>query len=90
MVRTVKPKVKAHHSRAAPVLRRGLRLLGGLGRSVIALPPSPGTASALAAPALVVRLDFEGQGGVRQHVADYLSDGTVIRLSGHPFVRLQR
>jgi hypothetical protein len=35
----------------------------------------------------VVRLDLKTPGlGNVQHVADYLSDGTVIRLSGHPFV----
>jgi hypothetical protein len=63
----------------------------GPGRSVIALPPSPGASVGPAAPALVVRLDFVNQRpeSFGEHVADYLSDGTVIRLSGHPLVPLQ-
>lgn len=89
MVR-LKPNVKAHQV-ALGLFSVVLSACSAWpGRSVIPLPPSPGTASVPAAPGLLVRLDLEGQGGVLvQHVADYLSDGTVIRLSGDPLVRLQ-
>jgi len=62
----------------------------GPARSLIPLPPSPGTAVAPTAPSLVVRLDYPDSGsGFADHVADYLSDGTIIRASGQPFVPLQ-
>ena len=99
-IRTDRLHMGSHSSKARVKPGMGALLLlslavsacaSGLGRSVIALPPSPGVSAAVAAPALVVRLDFVNPGlkSFGEHVADYLSDGTVIRLSGHPLVPLQ-
>ena len=54
---------------------------GQLGNIRVPSDPQP---AAPGAPTLIVRLDWgDAMIGVRQHAADYLSDGTVIRWSNH-------
>ncbi len=60
----------------------------GSGRSLIPGPSSVQATAAPGAPTHLIRLDTgNDERGVGRHVADYLSDGTVIRLNGKTLER---
>lgn len=76
-------KVNDVRIRVAALLLIALAL-SACGRTGIKVSSSPQPTAAPGAPTLLVRLD-EGNDdrGVRQHLADYLSDGTVVRWANN-------